>query len=82
MSESKKPKIIFGPEFAADFEGTAEELQALVDEISSMFEGLTIEEIKAMSRPVDIDELMEENPEEARKLLAAIENHNNPPTLH
>ena len=60
---TKKLKIVFDPAVFEQFDGSQEELNALVDEITSMFEGKTPEEIKAMSRPMDWDELDEDEAE-------------------
>jgi hypothetical protein len=62
------------------FDGSQEELNALVDEITSMFEGKTPEEIKAMSKPVDWDEL---DQDEAKHLGQVLYNAQNDikPTL-
>jgi hypothetical protein len=55
-----KPKIIFAPGAFDSFDGTQEELDELIAEVNSMFEGKTAEEISFMSRPLseeDFDEL-------------------------
>jgi hypothetical protein len=62
-------KIVFEPGCFDDFEGTQEELDELVAELQSMFEGKTKEEIEANSQEVDIDELLKEDPELAIKLF-------------
>ena len=60
--ENKIPKIEFAPGCFDNFDGTQEELDDLVKEITGMFEGKTKEEIQLMSRPVDLEELaMDEN---------------------
>ncbi len=64
MSEDKKIKIVFDPAFFEAFEGTQEELDELMEEIMSQFEGKTAEEIKAMSQPVDWDELDQDEQEQ------------------
>jgi hypothetical protein len=71
---SKKPEIRFDPSFFETFEGTDEELQEIMTEITQMFENKTIEEIKAIGKPVDWDEL---DPEEAEKLARVINSHSN-----
>lgn len=64
MTEEKKEiKIEFAPGAFDQFEGTQEELDELVAEIQKMFAGKSAEEIAAMSRPLeedDIDELPDE----------------------
>jgi len=61
------PKIVFDPAFFENFEGTQEELDQAMEEIVQMFEGKTAEEIRAMSQPVDWDDL---EPDQAEKLNA------------
>jgi len=68
-----KMKIIFEPGCFDDFEGTQEELDELVAEIQSMFEGKTREEIEANSSEVDIDELLADDPELALKLFEKLD---------
>jgi hypothetical protein len=74
MTEENKMKIVFDPAFFESFEGTQEELDSLMSEITGIFEGKTGEEIKAMSQPVDWDELDEE---EAKQLAKSLENTRN-----
>lgn len=62
-------KVVFAPGAFDDFEGTQEELDEFVAEIKKMFEGKTREELEADSNPLDIDQLLEEEPEVAEKLL-------------
>jgi hypothetical protein len=71
MTEEKKEvKIVFqeGCFDHMDFE-SQEELNDFVAEIQSLFAGKTAEEIMSMSRPVDMEELIEEDPELAEALL-------------
>lgn len=59
MSEQPKPlRVEFAPGAFDDFEGTQQELDDLMKEITDMFANLTPEELEAQSRPVDIDELI------------------------
>ncbi len=60
-----KLKIEFAPGCFDTFEGTQEELDALIAEITATFENGAPEG----SSPVDIDALMEEDPEMAEQLL-------------
>jgi hypothetical protein len=69
MSDSTKTKVEFAPGAFDDFDGTQEELDALQKEIIEMFSKLTPEELAEQSRVVDIDELINEDPELAEKLL-------------
>ncbi len=64
MSKKQPLKIVFDPAFFEAFEGTQEELDALMGEITGMFEGKSADEIKAMSKPVDWDELDEDEQEQ------------------
>lgn len=64
--EQGKPKIVFAEGCFDSFEGTQEELDAIVSEIQSMFEGKTQEEILAMSVPL---ENLEEIDDEVMELL-------------
>lgn len=57
--EVKKVKVQFDPAFFEIFEGTQEELDSMMSEITSLFEGKSIEEIKAMSNTVEWDDLDE-----------------------
>jgi len=72
MTDKKEVQIKFAPGAFDDFEGTQEELDEFIAEIKSMFEGKSPEELMAMGRPVDIDELFEEDPEEAERLINAL----------
>lgn len=80
MPKDKKLKIVFDPVFFEKFDGSQEELDAMMEEIMSMFEGKSADEIKAMSRPVDWDSLDED---EQQNLEAALHRAHNDikPTL-
>lgn len=80
MPKDKKLKIVFDPVFFEKFDGSQEELDAMMEEIMGMFEGKSADEIKAMSRPVDWDSLDEE---EQQNLEAALHRAHNDikPTL-
>lgn len=67
----KKLKITFAPGCFDNFEGTQEELDELIAEIHRGFES---GEFLTKSKPLDVDELMEEDPELAAKLFSAFEN--------
>lgn len=69
MTNSKKTTVEFAPGAFDDFDGTQEELDALQKEIIEMFSKLTPEELAEQSRAVDFDELADEDPELAKKLL-------------
>lgn len=77
---TKKLKIVFDPAVFEQFDGSQEELDSLVAEITGMFENKTAEEIKAMGNPVDWNELDED---EAEVLGRALYNAKNDikPTL-
>ena len=56
--EMKDLKIEFAPGCFDQFEGTQEELDGLIAEIKRMFES---GEAQAMARPLDLDELTDED---------------------
>ena len=61
MTESKKPlEVKFAPGCFDHFDGTQEELDALMAEIQSVFANMTPEELEAQSIPVDEESLTEE----------------------
>jgi hypothetical protein len=71
--EKKTPEIIFAPGCFDSFEGTQEELNELMSEIQRMAEsGELFENAKAL----DLDELTEEDPEFAEKLITGLDNIN------
>lgn len=61
MTEEKKLKITFAPGCFDGFEGTQEELDEMIGEITKIFNEHTPEEIMAMSRPLSdiVDEIDE-----------------------
>lgn len=63
-----KPKIEFAPGAFDQFEGTQEELDQMILEITQMFENLTAEELAERSRPMTEEEF-DELPEEVRAQL-------------
>jgi hypothetical protein len=63
---TKKLKIEFAPGCFDHFEGTQEELDELIAEITKQFES---GEFMEKSKPIDMDTLMEEDPEMAEILL-------------
>ena len=65
----KKVKIEFDPHCFDDFEGTQEELDAIVAEIHQMFEN-GIDEADAQE--ISITELLESDPEVADKIFDAL----------
>ena len=66
MTEEKKIKVEFAPGAFDSFEGTQEELDELIAEIQRMVES---GELMEKGRAIDFDELMEEDPEYAEKIL-------------
>jgi hypothetical protein len=66
MTNEKKPEIVFAPGCFDSFEGTQEELDELVAEIQKM---ISTGELFENSQPLDLDELIEEDPEFAEKLV-------------
>jgi hypothetical protein len=68
MTDKKELKIQFAPGAFDNFDGTQEELDELLKEIHSMFEGKTPEELEAMSTPLT-DEEFEELPDDVKAQL-------------
>jgi hypothetical protein len=66
--ENTKPKIIFAPGCFDTFEGTQDELNELIAEITKQLESGEIEPVS-----LDIDELMEEDPVYAEQLLRSLQ---------
>lgn len=61
MTEEKKPiQIEFAPGAFDSFEGTQEELDAMMAEITEMIANMSSEELAAASKPIDWDNLSEE----------------------
>jgi hypothetical protein len=69
--ENKALKIEFAPGCFDNFDGTQEELDEMIAEINRMFES---GELEANATEVDIDELIEEDPDLADKLFASFDN--------
>jgi hypothetical protein len=83
MTEQKKPlKIEFAPGAFDNFDGTQEELDGLMAEIHRMFAS---GELMENSRPLDMDELFEEEPEVAQQIintLSKMDSEEDPRKLH
>ena len=75
MTEEKKITVKFDPGCFDDFEGTQEELDELIVEITKMFENgvddSTLEE-------VDLEDLMENDPELADTIFASLDQLDTP----
>lgn len=70
MSEEKKLKITFAPGCFDEFDGTQEELDEMIAEITKIFSEKTPEEVMAMGTPVlDLDDL---DPADAKQILRSI----------
>jgi len=67
--ETGKVRIEFAPGAFDQFEGTQEDLDEMIAEIQRIFES---GEFKEMSQPLDIDELMETDPEMAEKIIQSL----------
>jgi hypothetical protein len=66
MSDHKKLQVVFAPGAFDTFDGTQEELDALVAEVQDMFANLTPEQLAAQSREIDLEQLaadLDTNPE-------------------
>ena len=69
--KDKEMKIEFAPGCFDHFEGSQEELDELVNQIKSIFEGKSIEEIQSMSVQLTEDDIEEMSEEEQERLLAS-----------
>ena len=67
--ETKELKIIFDPGCFDAFDGTQEELDALMEDIKAMVKS---GELFEKSTPVDLDKLIDEDPELATMLLSKL----------
>jgi len=67
--ETGKVRIEFAPGAFDQFEGTQEDLDEMIAEIQRIFES---GEFKEMSQPLNIDELMETDPEMAEKIIQSL----------
>ena len=78
MTEEKKLKIEFAPGCFDSFEGTQEELDEMVAEIQRMFDS---GEMESNSKEIDIDQLIEEDPDVAEKIFRALQEDEEPRKL-
>lgn len=70
MTESKKPlEVKFAPGAFDSFDGSQEELDQMMAEIMDMFATMTPEELEAASKPVDWDNLSEEEADILKRAL-------------
>jgi hypothetical protein len=67
--EQKKPEIVFAPGCFDNFEGTQEELDEMIAEIQRMVDS---GELFENSTELDLEELAEEDPEFADKLIESL----------
>ena len=72
MTEPIK-KVEFAPGCFDQFEGTQEELDAMMAEIQEMFLNMTPEELEAQSRPVTDEMLEDMSQEEVDALIRQLE---------
>lgn len=66
---TKKLKIQFDPAFFENFDGSEEELKEIMNEITTMFENITPEELEAQSQPVDWENMDPDEAELLQKVL-------------
>ena len=75
-------KIEFAPGCFDHLEfDSQEELDALVKQIQDMFANMSEEELLAQSRPLDMDELIEEDPEFAQAIMDRLSEDESPRKL-
>jgi hypothetical protein len=75
MTEEKKITVEFAPGAFDSFEGTQEELEELIAEITRMAQS---GELMEKGTAVDFDELMEEDPEYAEKIMRSLDDDRPP----
>jgi hypothetical protein len=75
MTEEKKITVEFAPGAFDSFEGTQEELEELIAEITRMAQS---GELMEKGTAVDFDELMEEDPEYAEKIMRSLDDERPP----
>jgi hypothetical protein len=75
MTEEKKITVEFAPGAFDSFEGTQEELDELIAEITRMAQS---GELMEKGTAVDFDELMEEDPEYAEKIMRNLDDDRPP----
>jgi len=75
MTEEKKITVEFAPGAFDSFEGTQEELDELIAEITRMAQ---CGELMEKGTAVDFDELMEEDPEYAEKIMRNLDDDRPP----
>jgi hypothetical protein len=76
--DCKELKIQFAPGCFDNFEGTQEELDEFISEITKM---ISSGEFLERSQPVDFDELMETDPEYAEQLMKHLSDQPDPRNL-
>ena len=74
-------KVEFAEGCFDTFEGTQEELDAMIAEITQMIESMTPEELAANSRPIDEDSIEDMDPEHVEALIRALEGNAHKRTL-
>ena len=80
MTDPKKIKIEFAPGAFDHFEGTQEELEALIKEIKEELSNLTPEELMARSTPLEIEDLQEmyeEDPDIVEQIVGSLADKRN-----
>ena len=68
--EVKPIKVVFEPGCFDNFEGTQEELAELMASIQAEFAGKTRDEIENMADVVNLEDLMQEDPEFAKHIMS------------
>ena len=75
MTEEKKLKVEFAPGAFDTFEGTQEELDEMIAEITTMFTELTPDELEDCSKLIDITDLADDkdiSEEEFKQILESL----------
>ena len=76
---SNSKKIEFAPGCFDDFEGTQEEMAEIIAHLTQLAE---TGQLELMSEPVDMDDLIEQDPEMARRLANIVTDTQTARNLH
>ena len=83
MTDEKKPlKVEFAPGCFDLFEGTQEELEALIAEIQETFANMTPEELAEQSVPVSLEDMLADGTEEEVEHVISALNQDTKRNLH
>ena len=83
MTDTKTPiEVVFAPGCFDHFDGTQEELDALIAEIQETFANMTPEELAEQSVPVSLEDMLADGTEEEVEHVISSLNHDTKRNLH